>query len=360
MILFLAAATAVSCAHVKTYHDSKTSPDSIVRDFFAKYCTDCAAGCAMLSGSWYFTAPVAPYPIVAMNSSMCGASCKMNTVAPTFCNTKFFSSHDHGQGNTASITHVLQVGTIPNASVPQCTYGLNDAAYGEVDNDGKLSVVREYFDPEQFAADVYYCSRTTAMEVHEVLPRHPAFHPQFWSTSEDSILDTPATSMDIAAVISQKMEEQQESVLVVDDSNATSLCLGMMALYSHRQCEQMRAFVTPDFRFEFSGGPAGGVDFDFLARNCGAPNPPEWITVQESYVENITLGDFWDFYATASTNPTTGKPCATVQAESYRCSAEHTPDGLRLTHIHDTFDTIVYNQWAKACGLSEEYHQRFR
>eukprot|EP00041_Stephanoeca_diplocostata_P030959 m.949809 g.949809 ORF g.949809 m.949809 type:complete len:372 (-) comp23858_c0_seq6:2250-3365(-) len=350
---------AVAAAATGTFSTSD-APDKILRQFFDHFCTDCEEACSMLSGTWYFTAPVPPYATATINASSCMTTCKQDTTAPNFCSMGFLSSHDHSQGNTASITFIAQEGTTPNTSVPQCTFGLNDAAYGEVDNAGKLSVIREYYDPEQWAHDLWFCSRTTQQNVKQLLPRHPAFHPQLWEVAKDQMLEFPTSEIEIADTITQSMTLLDRAELVVDDTNATSLCLGMMALYSHRQCANMRAYVTPDFRFEFSGSPAGGVDFDFLEHNCAAPNPPEWITVQESFVENVTSGYFWDFYATASTNPKTGKPCSTIQPESYRCTAVHTSEGLRLSYIHDTFGEEAYSQWAKSCGLSAEHHQRFK
>jgi hypothetical protein len=126
----------------------------------------------------------------------------------------------------------------------------------------------------------------------------------------------------------------------------------MLAEYSRRRCDRLGLYVATGFRFEFSGGPVGGVDLAYFVGNCDAPNPPEWITVQESFVENRTAGYFWDFYATSSTDSRTGKPCAVSLPESYRCTAVDTPDGLRLSYIHDTFDTAEYAKWSSSCGRS--------
>ena len=61
-------------------------------------------------------------------------------------------------------------------------------------------------------------------------------------------------------------------------------------------CFTRARYVAPGFRFEFSGAPAGGVDLEFFTHNCDAPNPPEWITVQESFVQNRTSGSVHGFF----------------------------------------------------------------
>jgi len=357
-----------------------TAPDpiGILKEFFARYCstntTDCVSSCDMISGSFQAASPFPPYPVVNTNASQCRAGCKAASPA-SFCNAAFLDSHCNSLGNTGSATFVWQEGTTPNASAPQCTFGLNIAMYVEVDTDGKLKVAREFFNPAEYADRLSYCSSDLGVGAggasRAVFPQRTATTGAAELASTQSALSlypsdkkTATAHLDKGELVSAIPTPPSTAVAgvdqVVDDTNATSLCLGMLAQYSRRRCDQLAHFVAPGiFRFEFSGGPDGGVDLEYLTHNCDAPKPPEWITVQESFVENTTFGDFWDFYATSSTNPKTGRPCATILPESYRCTAVQTPAGLRLSYVHDTFDPAVFAAWAASCGLPEKLHVRW-
>ena len=333
---------------VLTLHDFD-GPDAVgaLRTFFRSYCgRDCAKACGMLSGTWNTVSPVAPYPVITANATQCEATCS-HAAADSFCNVEFLDSHCSNMGPTGAATFVWQEGTTPNATAPQCTYGLNAVAYVELDTSGRMSLVRQFYDPAEYADGLAYCP--TDLMVGQGPRVDGMMRAAGRGGAAPARVRVPQphthTSSDDAT---RHLEENADAV---DDTNATALCLGMLADYSRRRCDRLGLYVAPNFRFEFPGAPVGGVDLAFFENNCAAPKPPEWITVQESFVENRTAGYFWDFYATSSQNPKTKKPCAVSLPESYRCLAVDTPAGLRLSYVHDTFDPVGYTAWATSCDL---------
>lgn len=311
------------------------SPVATVKMFVAQFCTkQCVPACEMLSGTWDFTVPVPPFPQASVNASECTTLC---TAAPasSFCSAHYLDTHCHEMGTTGSVTFSLQIGSVSkNASDPRtnCIFVVDDAMYVELDAAGKISLLREYYNASAYQDMLAWC------------PGAPSPHVR---------LTTPLQLTRSAAGAASTVAPPPNSIAprVVNDSSALALCIGMLNQYSHRQCQNLGDYTAPNFRFHYSGGADGGVDLEFFTNNCNVPNPPEWIGVQSSFSENVTSAYWWDLYATASINPITGNPCSTIQKEAYHCTAVQTPAGLRLSHVHDTFDETAYTDFAERCGL---------
>eukprot|EP00054_Salpingoeca_dolichothecata_P002606 m.23336 g.23336 ORF g.23336 m.23336 type:complete len:359 (-) comp13141_c0_seq1:29-1105(-) len=315
----------------------------------------CEEACGMLSGYWYWRVPVPPYPTNAMNSTACLALCKTSTDVPNFCTYYRIKDRSdfHEIENTGVLSLVFMIGTKYNDSSPLCAYGLNDNYYVELDNQGKISALREFYDPAAWEADVNYCTQQT-QDTALVLPPHPAFQPEAWTNTEGLAVKT---TEDLHQHLSKKMKQKRSAA--IDDSNATALCLGMMGLYSQRRCEEMTQYVASNFSFHFTDGPEAGFNITQVIANCAVPNPPEYQLVQQAFSFSKTEGTFWDYYGTAAINKTTGDVCSLVGPETYRCSAVQTKDGLRLDKIVDDFDPNAYDVWAKDCLGEENARKRW-
>ena len=131
--------------------------------------------------------------------------------------------------------------------------------------------MREFFDVAEIESAFAYCG-LPQQSTHRSLQQPQKQQPQ----------------------VMKQPENNATSIVTIDDTNASSLCIGLLAQYSRRRCDQLKNYVSEDFRFHFSGGPSEGVDVDYFTHNCDAPNPPEWIEVAEWFDENETSAFWWD------------------------------------------------------------------
>ena len=289
-------AAAVVASNNGVVAENSFDPVASVTRMVTAFCDgDLDTACGMLEGEWSFPSMMPPFGVSSINASGCleVGRAILSPENDGFCRVHINDAQSHQLGDTmAFVDLVWQQGLTPNATTPQCTYGINSGIYAEIDpNTGNLTVMREFFDADEMAGAFAYCGAEEGVKGGAA-----AGHPATARYVANAVMN-PAGEQHAAA------NRPSMETVSIDDSNASSLCFGMLRQYSLRRCDHLKDYVSADFRFHFSGGPDEGVDIDFFTHNCDAPNPPEWIEVLEWFAENETSGYWWDRYVNSCLGP---------------------------------------------------------